>query len=352
MNSLPDECSREVSHLKGNETLTKSEVERRIAQCYDSLRSSSSRSSKALSAGRCTNQTNHSGPKRHGRRLPQQRAKRSKSGSKRDGEVECFACRAKGHLSRECPFIQCANCNSGGHLAHSCKNPKACVVVPPTVPPLNTNVSQPGMCAFMASSAEPPAALSAESCFASLGEPPAVSSTEPSAALSTKPAADVDECAFGLDEMDEFCGNFGTLDLTGSWQPEHPTTAPVVKNESGTPSVKHVCAFSPEICVGNEFQQNEGMSGAGASRRGAPAAEASVLTNSDQGRLAIPEVTGTALLEAGPRQRRNEDQATTTHVQDGAANEESSANPSARHSGQAHQDGDGESPPHSNSSQR
>ena len=61
------------------------------------------------------------------------------------------------------------------------------------------------------------------------------------------------------------------------------------------------------LVVANEFQPNEGMSGADASRRDASAAEASKLTNSDQGRQATPEFTGTTLLEAGSRQRRNED---------------------------------------------
>ena len=70
--------------------------------------------------------------------------------------------------------------------------------------------------------------------------------------------------------------------------------------------------------VANEFQPNEGMSGADASRREASAAEASVLINSDQGRLANPEFTGTKPLECRSRQRRNEDQATKSHVQDGA----------------------------------
>ena len=104
--------------------------------------------------------------------------------------------------------------------------------------------------------------------------------------------------------------------------------------------------------VANEFQPNEGMSGADASRRDASAAEASKLTNSDQGRQANPEFTGTTLLEAGSRQRRNEDQATKSHVQDGAPTGEANADPPARHSGQVHQDGDGEGSRHNNSPQR
>ena len=98
----------------------------------------------------------------------------------------------------------------------------------------------------MASSAEPSVVSSAESFVASFAVRPVVSGAESSAALSAKPAADVDECAFGLDELDEFCGNFGLLDLTGSRQPEHPATALVVKNESGTSGLKHVCASDPE----------------------------------------------------------------------------------------------------------
>lgn len=76
LNSLPNEYARKVSHLKGNETLTKVEVERRIGQFYDVvLTSARSKSSNALSANHCVARSNSQAPKRNGRRYPQHHAK-------------------------------------------------------------------------------------------------------------------------------------------------------------------------------------------------------------------------------------------------------------------------------------
>lgn len=128
-----------------------------------------------MSAVQCAKQSNPQVSKLNGRRFPQHHVKRSKSGSKGDGEVTCFAYRPKGHLRRDGPFIRGGNCNSGGHPAHACKKPRACVAISLKAPPsVSPTVSQPGMCTFMASSAEPSVAPSAESFVASNAEPSVV----------------------------------------------------------------------------------------------------------------------------------------------------------------------------------
>lgn len=93
-------------------------------------------------------------------------------------------------------------------------------------PPTSSNAFHPGMCVFVAAS-----------------------DNRPHESSGTRPQQ-VDELVWhdGTEELDDFCGPFGALDVRGSRRlsSEPPDTALVVNGRSGEHGLKHVCNLGLE----------------------------------------------------------------------------------------------------------